>query len=51
MKKKKSKRGGKRKGAGRKGNFNEKSRVLSVRVPESRHDEIKAIVQDLITDF
>lgn len=33
---------------GRKLKFNEKSRVLTIRVPESRYNEIKNIVNDCV---
>ena len=38
------KQGGKRAGAGRPAEFKEKTKVLNLRVPESKYDEVKPII-------
>ena len=41
---KKEKRGGKRKGSGAKPKYNEPTKTIAFRVPESKVDEVKEII-------
>lgn len=44
-------RGGYRKGSGAKQKYNEPTKTIAFRVPESKIDEVKAIVNELLTTY
>lgn len=48
MSKKKNKSGGKRTSAGRKGKYGEPTTTIAFRVPESKVDEVRETVNELI---
>lgn len=50
-KKEKSKRGGKRKNAGRKSVFNEQTKTVSFRCPLSKNEELKLYVTDKLSEW
>jgi hypothetical protein len=47
----KDKRGGKREGSGAKPRYNEPTKSISIRVPESKVEEVKAIVKEYLKQF
>jgi hypothetical protein len=51
MKKKKIGSGGKRQGAGSKPKYSEPTKTIAFRVPESKIDEVKAVVNEMLTTY
>jgi hypothetical protein len=51
MQKKKTGRGGKREGAGAKPKYNEATKTIAFRVPESNINEVKALVNKMLTTY
>lgn len=51
LKANKEKRGGKREGAGRKQKYNEETKVVTFRIPLSKVNEIKEIVNDKLKEY
>jgi hypothetical protein len=48
---KKENRGGSRKGSGAKPRYSEPTKSISLRVPESKVEEVKAIVKEYLKQF
>ena len=48
---KKENRGGSRKGSGAKPKYSEPTKTIAIRVPESKTDEVKAMVKEYLEQF